>query len=189
MSEKEKNMLYPSIQELLKKTEKDGEESLNKYSLVMATAKCARVITNEYLKEKAIAEKKIANKETDTKDITALITKRYRDEKAVKNAVKELKEGEFEVFNPGEEGYETSIVDVIEYEDIVKEETRNYKSKPVKFEMEENEEDFDEEDIDDEDLDDEEYIDDEEIDASELMGGTEVYEENASGYSIEETNE
>ena len=181
-------MLYPSIQELLKKTEKDGEETLNKYSLVMATAKCARVITNEYLKERAIAERKIANKETDTKDITTLITKRYRDEKAVKNAVKELKEGEFEVFTPGEEGYETSIVDVIEYEDTVKEETRNYKSKSSKFEDESIDDEIDEE-LDDEELDDEEYLDDEDMDAAELMGSSEVYDENTSGYSIEEIDE
>ena len=31
-------MLYPSIQELLKVTEKDGEERLNKYSVTMASA-------------------------------------------------------------------------------------------------------------------------------------------------------
>lgn len=169
-------MLYPSIQELLKKTEKNGEESLNKYSLVMATAKCARVITNEYLKERAIAERKIANKETDTKDITALITKRYRDEKAVKNAVKELKEGEFEVFVPGEEGYESSIVDVVEYEDIAKEETRSYKIKPVKVEQvadDEDFDDFDDEEADEEELDEEEYLDDEE-NISELMGSNTV---------------
>ena len=53
-------MLYPSIQELLTATAKDGEEKLNKYSVVMATAKCARMITNEYIEERHIAERKIA---------------------------------------------------------------------------------------------------------------------------------
>ena len=77
-------MLYPSIQELLKATEKDGEVRLNKYSLVMATAKCARMITNEYLRERQVAEKMIANKETD-RDLASLIKKEYRDEKAVKS--------------------------------------------------------------------------------------------------------
>jgi DNA-directed RNA polymerase subunit K/omega len=173
-------MLYPSIQELLKKTEKNGEETLNKYSLVMATAKCARMITNEYLRERAIAERKIANKEIDTKDIGALITKSYRDEKAVKNAVKELKDGEFEVFMPGEEGYETSIVEVPEYEDTSKEEKKNYKSDFAKTSDDENNEK-----IDDEDLDGNDYIDDEEMDTKDLMGSSEVFEDNGT-LSIEE---
>ena len=107
-------MLYPSIQEILKATEKDGEERLNKYSVTMATAKCARMITNEYIKERHAAEKKVANKETD-KDIGALVNKDYRDEKAVKNALREMNEGQFEVYLPNEEGYEDSIVEVPDY--------------------------------------------------------------------------
>ena len=107
-------MLYPSIQELLKATAKDGKEKLNKYSVVMATAKCARVITNDYIEQRHIAEKKIANKETD-KDLASLIKKEYRDEKAVKNALCEMKEGKFEVYLPGEEGYEDAIVQVVDY--------------------------------------------------------------------------
>ena len=76
-------MLYPSIQELLKATAKDGKEKLNKYSVVMATAKCARVITNDYIEQRHIAEKKIANKETD-KDLASLIKKEYRDVYSIK---------------------------------------------------------------------------------------------------------
>ena len=107
-------MLYPSIQELLTATSKDGEEKLNKYSVVMATAKCARVITNEYVEQRHIAEKKVANKETE-KDISSLINKDYRDEKAVKNALREMKDGKFEIYLPNEEGYENSIVEVANY--------------------------------------------------------------------------
>jgi len=107
-------MLYPSIQELLTATSKDGEEKLNKYSVVMATAKCARIITNEYIEQRHIAEKKVASKETE-KDISALINKDYRDEKAVKNALREMKEGMFEVYLPNEEGYEDSVVEVADY--------------------------------------------------------------------------
>ena len=107
-------MLYPSIQELLTATSKDGEEKLNKYSVVMATAKCARIITNEYIEQRHIAEKKVASKETE-KDISALINKDYRDEKAVKNALREMKEGMFEIYLPNEEGYEDSVVEVADY--------------------------------------------------------------------------
>lgn len=107
-------MLYPSIQELLTATSKDGEEKLNKYSIVMATAKCARIITNEYIEQRHIAEKKVANKETE-KDIGALVNKDYRDEKAVKNALREMKDGKFDVYLPGEEGYEDAIIEVADY--------------------------------------------------------------------------
>ncbi len=118
-------MLYPSIQELLNATSKEGEEKLNKYSIVMATAKCARVITNEYIEQRHVAEKKIANKETE-KDLGSLINKEYRDEKAVKNALREMKDGKFDVYLPGEEGYEDSIVEVIDYVEP-KEEYKSYK--------------------------------------------------------------
>ena len=105
-------MIYPSIQDLLKLSpDGEGNQRLNKYMLVMATAKCARVITNEYLKDRKKAEKLIAEKKTD-KDLASMIKKEYRDEKAVKNAVKELNEGEFSLYFPGVEGYESSIVDV-----------------------------------------------------------------------------
>ena len=109
-------MLYPSIQELLTATSKDGKEKLNKYSITMATAKCARVVTNDYLEQRYNAEKRIVNKETD-KDLSSLINKEYRDEKSVKNAVREIKEGKFEIYLPGEEGYEDSVVEVEDYEE------------------------------------------------------------------------
>lgn len=137
-------MLYPSIQELLTATAKDGEEKLNKYSVVMATAKCARIITNEYIEQRHVAEKKVANKETD-KDIGSLINKDYRDEKAVKNALYEMKEGKFEVYLPTEEGYEDSVVEVVDYVEP-KEEYKPFKQlAPEKADAETNDafDDFD----------------------------------------------
>ena len=167
-------MLYPSIQEILKVTEKNGEERLNKYSVTMATAKCARMITNEYIKERHAAEKKVANKETD-KDVASLIKKEYRDEKAVKNALRELKEGEYDVLLPGEEGYEDSNVVI---ENYVPTEKFDYVPKAVKS----NEED-------DVEVDDEAIVAfddfDEELDSSELMGADEVFTGD-SGFSIDE---
>jgi hypothetical protein len=170
-------MLYPSIQEILKATEKDGEERLNKYSVTMATAKCARMITNEYIKERHAAEKKVANKETD-KDLASLIKKEYRDEKAVKNALREMKNGEYEVFLPGEEGYEDSSVII---ENYVPTEKIDYIPKPIKTDDEDEDDDTDDiiEEFDDFD---------EEIDSAELMGADEVFN-NDSGYSIEDGEE
>ncbi len=87
-------MIFPSINDLSK-------GKYNKYMLVIATAKCARVITDEYVMQREFAEKKIANKETD-KSIAALIKKEYRDEKAVKTAVNRLYEGRFEIIEDPE---------------------------------------------------------------------------------------
>lgn len=157
-------MLYPSIQEILKATaKKDGEEKLNKYSVTMATAKCARVITNEYNEQLYNAEKKIAGKETE-KELLALVNKDYRDEKSVKNALKELKEGKFEVYLPGEEGYEESLVEIKEYEEP-KEESKYMSYKDI--------------------LSRESSANSEELDSKELMGANEVFE-NDNGYSVEE---
>ena len=97
-------MIYPSIQELT-------QDKFNKYTLVIATAKCARLVTDEYTRQRDTAERLIANKETD-KSLASMIKKEYRDEKAVKNAVVRMKEGDFRVVLPGEEGYEDAIVDI-----------------------------------------------------------------------------
>lgn len=138
-------MLYPSIQELLKVTSKDGEERLNKYSITMATAKCARMITNDYVEQRHEAERKVANKETD-KDISSLVNKNYRDEKAVRNALNEMKEGKFEVYLPGEEGYDSSIVVVEDYVEP-KEEFKPFKASAATKNEEEAFDDFDSKDL------------------------------------------
>ncbi len=165
-------MLYPSIQEILKATEKNGEERLNKYSVTMATAKCARMITNEYIKERHVAEKKVANKETD-KDVASLIKKEYRDEKAVKNALREMKEGEYEVLLPGEEGYEDSNVVI---ENYVPTEKFDYVPKAVKLNEDDDAEGDDEVVV---------AFDDFDEDSAELMGADEVFTGD-SGFSIDE---
>ncbi len=159
-------MLYPSIQELLKSTEKNGEERLNKYSITMVTAKCARVITNEYAEQCYLANKKGKNDDGTT------VKKEYKDEKSVKNALREMKAGEFEIFLPGDEGYEDSLVEIKNYQEPKEE---NVFIKPTKVEAQ------DEEDFDDFD----EEIEDEEVSTEELMGATGVFDDD-SGYTIED---
>ncbi|MBQ2736527.1 MAG: DNA-directed RNA polymerase subunit omega [Clostridia bacterium] len=159
-------MIYPSVQELLKLSpDKEGNQRLNKYMLVMATAKCARVITNEYLKDRKKAEKLIAEKKTE-KDIASLLKKEYRDEKAVKNAVKELNNGEFKLYFPEDEGYEDSLVDTSEL-------------KPFDESAEEADKNAaiidDGEDMDEEDL-------------ADLMGADEVFD-NENGFLISDSEE
>lgn len=83
-------MLYPTIQELTK-------DEYNRYELALATAKCARLITNEYVRQREAAEKAATgNKETD-RNLVNMITKEYRDEKAVKNAITKLHSGEYKI--------------------------------------------------------------------------------------------
>jgi hypothetical protein len=158
-------MIYPSIQDLLKLSpDGEGNQRLNKYMLVMATAKCARVITNEYLKDRKKAEKLIAEKKTD-KDLASMIKKEYRDEKAVKNAVKELNEGEFSLYFPGDEGYESSIVDV---RTIGNEEPEAEEAKPTV--IDDGDDEFDSEDL------------------ADLMNADEVFD-NENGFLIEENED
>ena len=81
-------MLYPTIQDLTK-------NQFNRYELVIATAKCARLVTDEYIRQKEAAEKTIASvKETD-KSVVNMIDKEYRDEKAVKVAINHIHSGDF----------------------------------------------------------------------------------------------
>lgn len=88
-------MIYPTIQDLTK-------NKINRYELAIATAKCARIITDEYVREREAAEKMAAaNKESD-KAILNMVTKEYRDEKAVKCAIKRMHTGEFAILSPEE---------------------------------------------------------------------------------------
>lgn len=89
-------MIYPSIDDLTK-------GKYNRYELVIATAKCARIVTDEYIKQRETAEKLIADKQTD-KSLSSMIKREYRDEKAVKNAINRLYSGEFVIVEkPAEE--------------------------------------------------------------------------------------
>ena len=81
-------MLHPTIEELTK-----GQ--YNRYELALATAKCARLITDEYVRQHEAAEKFITgNKETD-KPLNTMIDKELRDEKAVHVAVNRINAGEY----------------------------------------------------------------------------------------------
>jgi hypothetical protein len=80
------------------------EEKYNRYSLVVAAAKCARIITDEYVLQRDHAEKLAAsNKDTEKKNpYYQQIPKEYRDEKAVKTAITGLYRGDFKII--GENG-------------------------------------------------------------------------------------
>ncbi len=80
--------------------------SYNRYALVVASAKCARIITDEYTKQREVAEKIAASSKDSEKksSIASMIKKEYRDEKAVKTAITGLYNGDFKIIEPdGEE--------------------------------------------------------------------------------------
>lgn len=79
-------MLHPTIEELT-------HGKFNRYELALATAKCARLVTDEYVRQHEEAEKaNTGNKETD-KPINTMIDRELRDEKAVHVAVNRLRDG------------------------------------------------------------------------------------------------
>ena len=84
-------MIYPTIKELTK----GGE--YNRYEIALATAKCARMITHEYTRQRVEAERQMTgNKETD-KPLNTMIDKEVRDEKAVKLAIGRIHKGEYTI--------------------------------------------------------------------------------------------
>ena len=85
-------MIYPTIEQLTK-----GE--FNRYELVVGVAKCARIVTDEYVEMRAKAQKMIDNHETD-KPLSALIDPDYKDKKAVKIAIGKLESGRFKLVHP-----------------------------------------------------------------------------------------
>ena len=98
-------MIHPTIQELTY----DGK--FNRYELALATAKCARKITNEYARQRDAAEKAMTgNKDTD-KPLMNMIDREYRDEKAVKIAINKMHAGEYTIVEhaPDEPDYVPSI--------------------------------------------------------------------------------
>ena len=102
-------MLHPTIEELTK-------GNYNRYELALATAKCARIITNEYVKQREAAEKAATgNKEAD-RNLINMINKEYRDEKAVKNAITRINSGEYKIvrIEASEESEELSAENTVE---------------------------------------------------------------------------
>lgn len=87
-------MIYPTIEELTGGT-------YNRYQLAIATAKCARLVTDEYVKQRADAE----NTLTNTKEggsIMSLIDQDLADKKAVKNAIDRIHAGEYQIVDSAE---------------------------------------------------------------------------------------
>lgn len=89
-------MLYPTIDELT-------QGKFNRYELALATAKCARLITDEYVRQHELVEKSATgNKETD-RALSATVDKELRDEKAVKVAINRIYRGDYSIAQNAED--------------------------------------------------------------------------------------
>ena len=83
-------MIYPTIDKLTK-----GE--YNRYQLAIATAKCARLITDEYVKQRAAAESALTGSKEGGGSIASLIDQDLADNKAVKNAIDGMSAGKYKI--------------------------------------------------------------------------------------------
>ncbi len=82
-------MLYPSVQQMT-------NDKVNRYALVIATAKGARIIT-----DKAVKEREEAESRRDSKDSKPQLTSDSVNEKAVSLTIAKLCSGEFKIVLPG----------------------------------------------------------------------------------------
>ena len=91
-------MIHPTFSELTK-------DEFNRYQLAIATAKCARIVTEEYVKQRETAEKAVAGGKESDKAILNMIDKELKDEKAVKIAINRIHKGEYKIVEtvPAEE--------------------------------------------------------------------------------------
>lgn len=134
-------MIFPTINDL-------SQDKFNRYEIALATAKCARLVTNEYVHQRTTAEASMTgNKETD-KPLNTMIDKDLRDEKAVKIAIGRLYNHEYLITTMSPEEQQKAEQAVLEgpHTDNELEDQRDYD---------------DEEDEDDEDEDVKELPDDE----------------------------
>ena len=98
-------MIYPTITELTK-------DEFNRYELTLATAKCARQITDEYVRQREIAERAATGNKDADRSIINHLNKEYREEKAVKNALTKIKAGEYKLVRIDPEELESAEAEI-----------------------------------------------------------------------------
>ncbi len=90
-------MIYPTIKKLTK-------GKFNRYQLAVATAKGARIITDEYTEQRRTAEKNLTgNKDTDRVIMENAVNPDYRNRKAVKIAIDKIDSGDFVIIETNED--------------------------------------------------------------------------------------
>lgn len=100
-------MIYPTFSELTK-------DQFNRYQLALATAKCARIVTDEYVKQREDAEKAISGGKESERPLQTMIDKELKDEKAVKIAINRIYKGEYSIAEIEDTPAEESAVEPAE---------------------------------------------------------------------------
>lgn len=104
-------MLHPTIKDLTK-------EEYNRYELTLATAKCARILTDEYVKQREEAEKAMTGNKDNDRGLMNNIDKDLKDEKAIKNAITRFYDGRYEIYREdpvaAEETAEEAVEETVE---------------------------------------------------------------------------
>ena len=98
-------MLHPTIDELT-------NQDFNRYEIALATAKCARMFTDEYVKQKEAAERAMGNSKDADRSVINKLNKEYREEKAVKNALTKIKAGEYKLVRIDPEELESAEAEI-----------------------------------------------------------------------------
>ena len=88
-------MIYPTITDLTK-------DKYNRYQLTIATAKCARIITDEYVRQRTAAENSRTGSKEGGSTIASLIDPTLANEKAVKNAINNIYNGTYTIVDAPE---------------------------------------------------------------------------------------
>ena len=88
-------MIYPTISDLTK-------DKYNRYQLTIATAKCARIITDEYVRQRTAAENSLTGSKEGGSTIASLIDPSLANEKAVKNAINSIHNGTYAIIDAPE---------------------------------------------------------------------------------------
>lgn len=95
-------MIYPTISELTK-------DKFNRYQLAIATAKCARLITEEYVKQRTAAESALTGSKESGATIASMVDPTLANEKAVKNAINGIVDGVYTIVDAPEAVAEDTI--------------------------------------------------------------------------------
>ena len=95
-------MLHPTIQELT-------TENFNRYEIALASAKCARMITDEYVAQKEAAEKAMGASKDADRSIINKLNKEYREEKTVKKAITKIHTGAFKIVRAENDDKEVTV--------------------------------------------------------------------------------
>jgi DNA-directed RNA polymerase subunit K/omega len=132
-------MIYPTIKDLSK-------DQYNRYEVALATAKCARIITNEYVRQRLEAEAAASGSKDSDKPVNAMIDREFRDEKAVKIAINRIYEGKYEIVHKDPDEQERAEKEILSR--IMSSADRSMRRDEEAFAEEKEEENADEETVD-----------------------------------------